>query len=122
MTAKEVPELATIIISAIGGGGIITAIVAAFKVKPDIARVTVSAAEGAVIVQSGVISSLRDELNRLKADHAECEKRHDEMEERLTREVEQLRAALKAVGERRKEATNPLTGPERAGPLPTGDA
>ena len=53
------------VIGAVLGGGVIGGIVALFKLKPDIAQINVSTAQGAVIVQSGVIQSLNEENARL---------------------------------------------------------
>lgn len=50
----------------LGSGGVIGGLVTLLRLRSDTARTTVSAAEGAVIVQSGVISSLRDENTRLR--------------------------------------------------------
>lgn len=67
----------------VGSTGAIGGIVALLRLRSDTARTTVSAAEGAVIVQSGVISSLRDENTRLR-------------EER-----DELKGLLKVIDERR---------------------
>lgn len=54
-------------IAAIGGlTGVAAIITAVFRLRPDVNRVTVSAAEGAVIVQTGVIESLSAENVRLQ--------------------------------------------------------
>lgn len=49
-------------ITALGGGGIFGAIVAFVKVKPEAGQIVVKAAQGAVVVQSGVIDDLREQL------------------------------------------------------------
>lgn len=76
----------------VGSGGVVTGIVAFFRMRSDNARTTVSAAEGAVIVQSGVITSLREENLRL---HEECARYREERDE--------LRELLKVIDERRTE-------------------
>lgn len=53
--------------------GVASAIAALYKVKPDANRTTVSAAEGAVIVQTSVIKNLNEEIVRLRDLHKNCE-------------------------------------------------
>lgn len=65
----------------IGGGGIAGGLVALFKVRPEAARISVDAAQGAVVVQKAVIDSLRDENDRLRKQCAEIEKENEELKE-----------------------------------------
>lgn len=53
----------------VGSGGVIGSLVTLLRLRSDTARTTVSVAEGAVIVQAGVIDSLKDENARL---HEKC--------------------------------------------------
>lgn len=91
---------------------VITAVGTLYKVKPDTNRVTVSAAEGAVVVQTGVIKSLQEELSRLDEDHKDCEKRMvamraenleelDIMRKQYRAEIRELRTIVEAVDERK---------------------
>lgn len=50
----------------IGSGGTIGGLVTLLRLRSDTARTTVSAAEGAVIVQSNVITNLENENTRLR--------------------------------------------------------
>lgn len=75
-----------------GGGGVIASIAALFKVRPEMAQVSVNAAQGAVIVQSGVISNLQAEIHRLAEAEAECEERYDA-----------LRKAFESIDERKNK-------------------
>lgn len=50
----------------IGSGGTIGGIVTLLRLRSDTARTTVGAAEGAVIVQSNVITNLENENTRLR--------------------------------------------------------
>lgn len=50
----------------IGSGGTIGGLVTLLRLRSDTARTTVSAAEGAVIVQSNVIANLENENTRLR--------------------------------------------------------
>ena len=93
-------NLITIIV---GGGGIVGGIVALIKVRPETARVVVSAAEGAVVVQAKVIKSLTDENHRLKE---ECEDCHEE--------VVDLRELVELITERKRKRRKSDPLPEEA--------
>lgn len=67
----------------IGGGGIAGAIVALLKVRPEAGQIVVTAAQGAVVVQSGVIDDLNEELGRQVT-------RCKNLEERLTRALDRI--------------------------------
>lgn len=54
-----------ILIGLVGGGGIVGGLTAIIKIRPEAAQISVSAAQGAVIVQTGVIESLQDENVRI---------------------------------------------------------
>lgn len=56
------------VISFIFGGGLVTAIVALYKVKPEAGQIVVSAAQGALVVQTGVIENLQKEIIRLSTE------------------------------------------------------
>lgn len=51
---------------AILGGSFVTGLVALRKVKPEKDAIVVSAAQGAVVVQSSVIDALQEELDRAR--------------------------------------------------------
>jgi len=70
-------DLLVILFSA---GGVAGGLVALVKARPEAARTMVGAAEGAVLVQNGVIQSLRDEVTRIALDNERCRKREWEME------------------------------------------
>lgn len=81
------PEtIIAVIIAVLGSGGLIGGIVALAKVRPESGRMIVEAAEGAVVVQSGVITELRNDLA--------------EVREEAEREREECNARLEACGER----------------------
>ena len=65
MLAFDYTPLLTGIISFVFGGGLVTAIVALYKVKPEAGQIVVTAAQGALLVQSGVIENLQKEISRL---------------------------------------------------------
>lgn len=50
----------------IGSTGVIGAIVAFYKLKPETGQILVSTAQGVVIIQTGVIESLREELQDVR--------------------------------------------------------
>lgn len=65
MLAFDYTPLLTGIISFVFGGGLIAAIVALYKVKPEAGQIVVTAAQGALLVQTGVIENLKKEVQRL---------------------------------------------------------
>lgn len=71
--------------------GIAALITVLWKVRPEAGQVVVTAAEGAVVVQSGVIKELKDELFRV---HSELERernkstRYFERLEKLEKDIE----------------------------------
>lgn len=50
----------------LGTGGLTTALIALLKWRPEAGQITVTAAQGAVIVQTGVIENLHKELARVE--------------------------------------------------------
>jgi anaerobic glycerol-3-phosphate dehydrogenase len=58
----------TTLIVAILGGGFINGLIALLRFRVDKDAVVVTAAQGAVVVQTGVIDALQEELERLKND------------------------------------------------------
>lgn len=55
-----------VILAIIGTGGIGGAIVAFLKVRPEATQIAVTASEGALVVQTGVIKTLREENEQLR--------------------------------------------------------
>lgn len=83
-----------VVIAVLGSGGLIGGIVALMRVRPESGRMIVEAAEGAVVVQSGVITELRTDLAEVREEAereredcnrklAACGERIDRLEERL---------------------------------------
>lgn len=63
----SVSDIATVVAVVLGGGGIGGAIVALLKVRPEAGQIAVTASQGALIVQSGVIDTLQEENTQLRA-------------------------------------------------------
>lgn len=86
-----VTAVATLLVGLFGG-----TLVALLRVTADRGKVVIEAAQGAVIVQTGVIEALQEELSRLKAARAA------DREEiaRLQTEVARLRMESAAVSTR----------------------
>jgi hypothetical protein len=82
--------LITGVLGVFGGGTII----ALLKVPADKHRIVVDAAQGAVIVQSGVIETLNTELTRVREQLAEVLGREAVREKR----IERLEAVIKRAG------------------------
>jgi threonine dehydratase len=87
------------IVAALGGGGFLGGLVLLLKLRPEAGQITVTAAQGAVIVQTGVIEALRRENDRLQtridalevtsASFSEMSKRVSDLEnERVSLKVE----------------------------------
>lgn len=68
MLAFDYTPLLTGIISFVFGGGLVTAIIALYKVKPEAGQIVVTAAQGALLVQTGVIENLKKEVERLNTE------------------------------------------------------
>jgi cell shape-determining protein MreC len=59
--------------------GVVAGLAVILKTPREAGQIAVTAAEGAVVVQSGVIESLRAELDRVKEDNASLAQRVDEL-------------------------------------------
>jgi hypothetical protein len=81
-------EIWAVILAAVFGGG---GIFALLKIRPEAGQISVSAAQGAVIVQTGVIDTLRSELGRTTNELAKVEGRLAQLEEDHMRCQERLR-------------------------------
>lgn len=103
----SIPDYVVPVIVAIASGGLFGGIALYIKARPEAGKITVDAAAGAVIVQSGVIKDLRDENDRLQGRisaleaemtrFSEIHVRITHLEEenrRLHRENEQLRKRI----------------------------
>ena len=81
----------TPILVALLGGGFVAGLVALLRFRVDKDAVIVTAAQGAVIVQSGVIDALQEELQRARADRNEAQQKTAALEQ----EIERLKTELK---------------------------
>lgn len=61
-------QIVTLVVSVIFSGGLVGGVVALLKLRPESGQIVVTAAQGAVVVQSGVIDDLRQELQNLRAE------------------------------------------------------
>ena len=66
MLAAELTDYVPVIIAIVGSGGVIGAIVAFLKVRPEAGQIAVTAAGDALVVQTGVITTLREENRQLR--------------------------------------------------------
>lgn len=71
IAAFDWQALVPIIISTLFGGGLVALITALYKVKPEAGQIVVTAAQGALIVQTGVIENLRTEIERISKEAEE---------------------------------------------------
>lgn len=79
--SKYVPSIITLL----GGGGFLTAIILLLKARPEVGQIVVTSAQGAVIVQTGVIDNLNKELKRVNDENAQ-------LRDRLNREIKEREA------------------------------
>lgn len=80
------------IVSALAAlGGIVGAILAVFKLSPERQSIFISTAQGAVIVQAGVIDDLREELVHLRKRIDDCEL--------VEQQVDRLRGEIRSLQE-----------------------
>lgn len=85
----------TPILVAVLGGGFVTGLVALLRFRVDKDAVVVSAAQGAVVVQSGVIDALQEELARARKDRDDERARVVILENEIATLKEQLRNVQK---------------------------
>lgn len=78
------------IISFIFGGGLVTAVVALYKVKPEAGQIVVTAAQGALLVQSGVLENLQKEIARLNQEVTDLKERLSDREQQIMQLQQQL--------------------------------
>lgn len=86
----------TLLVGVFGGG----TLVALFRVNADRGKVIIETAQGAVIVQTGVMAELRAELNRLKTELEQLREDRDTEVAELRAEVGRLRADQAATATR----------------------
>jgi hypothetical protein len=102
------PEIMQVLAILIGGGGLIGGAVAFIKMKPDIANISVKSAEGAVVVQAGVITSLKDEITRLSQDlkneREDCQRKLDLQDLKIAA----LENLVNAIDERKAPTTKDI--------------
>lgn len=88
--------LVTAVITGLLGSGFGATVVALFRVNADRGKIVIETAQGAVIVQTGVMAELRAELNRLKEELVALRAERDTEVDRLRGEVVALREARDA--------------------------
>ena len=60
-------DLIPTILALLGGGGLVGGLIALIKLRPEAGQITVVAAQGALVVQQGVLDTLNKELARVSA-------------------------------------------------------
>lgn len=85
------------IIQLLLGSGFLTGLYVLLKVRVEAGQITVTAAEGAVIVQTGVIDSLKAELERLEKKITKLENEKNEEIKNLQEENTALRRRVKEL-------------------------
>lgn len=89
--------------------------VALFKMRPETTRIVVDAAEGAVVVQKGVISELRAEITRLNeavvSEREECDRKL----QLHKLKIDTLETAFKKIDERKQARRRQIDNDENGG-------
>jgi hypothetical protein len=80
-------DLVVLAVGIVGSGGLTGALIAVLKFRPEAGQVLVTTAQGVLIVQTGVIDSLRDELKRVSDKLEQMEKENAGLRARI-RELE----------------------------------
>ncbi len=76
-------DLAPYVIAALGGGGLFGAVIALLKLRPEAGQITVVAAQGALVVQQGVLDNVLNENKRLRDQVDALETENRELRARL---------------------------------------
>jgi len=76
-------DITSLVITVIGSGGLLGGIYALLKFRPEAGQLTVIAAQGALVVQTGVIETLRAEIARLRQELDELSKENDTLRARV---------------------------------------
>jgi hypothetical protein len=76
-------EIIPILVHAILSGGFLGGIYLLLKLRPEAGQITVTAAQGAIIVQTGVIDTLREELIRLREETEALREENIELRKRI---------------------------------------
>lgn len=83
-----------VVVATLGAGGVLGGVAAIAKSRSESARTVVGAAEGAVLVQSGVIAALNAEIARLRVAYADAQRESDEYRvtvDRCEKELDEAR-------------------------------
>jgi hypothetical protein len=80
---SAITESIPVVVAILGSGGLLGGIYALMKLRPEAGQIVVTAAQGALIVQTGVIESLQNENARLRERVTSLERQL----ERLTHEI-----------------------------------
>lgn len=83
-------DLLPILIPAILSSGFLGGIYLLFKLKPEVNQITVTAAQGVVLMQTGVIEDLRKENRDFREELRKMEERFDEQELRFGQKLREM--------------------------------
>lgn len=85
LASIDLGTIVQLLIALVGSGGFVGGLYMLLKLRPEAGQITVTAAQGALIVQSGVIENLQEELSRVRADNKTLRKKVDELEEKYNK-------------------------------------
>lgn len=96
-----ITELIPIVVAVLGAGGLIGAVVALVKLRPESGQIVVTAAQGALVVQSGVIDSLQKENARQQIRIDELQNDNNQLRSRIGALERELHSLRDEIHERR---------------------
>ncbi len=105
ISVTNLGDFVPVIIALVGTGGILGGIVAILKVRPESGQIAVTASQGALVVQTGVIENLKKEIDRANAKVEWMLNRMEALEAEAAK-VDQLHARVAQVEEDNKRLRN----------------
>lgn len=98
-----------LVIAILGAGGVVGAISAWRKVQPERESIIITAAQGALVIQAGVLEKLQEELERAHEQIAELRTEVEAVNDELHAEVDQLRGERDALLEENSDLREKVT-------------
>lgn len=95
--------LIPLLIGLVGGGGVVGMITALIKVRPEAQQIIVTTAQGALLIATGVIDELKEELDRKDESYVKEFKRQDEKIQRYIGKIEHLEKEIEKCDELRRQ-------------------
>ena len=88
-------EWVTLIVAVLGSAGLLGSWAAFRKSKPEAGKIFIDAAQGVVLMQTGVIEDLRKEVRFLREENAKVSKENSDLKQRLEELEDKVRELTK---------------------------